>query len=88
MSLNAVNIIEKQAQLFSFRGIIDGIDHVVARLVAFCRRLARAFKILHQLCKFCKVKRAFLVATTRFLGLVVDSCDYSGVQYELSFAAK
>ena len=82
MSLNAVNIIEKQAQLFSFSGIIDGIDHVVVRLVAFCRRLARAFKILHQLCKFCRVKRAFLVTTTSFLCLVVDRCDYFGVQYQ------
>lgn len=82
MSLDAVDIIEEQAQLFPFSRIIDGIDHVVMRLVTFCWRLARAFKILHQLCKFCKVKRAFLVATTRFLGLVVDSCDYLRLQYE------
>jgi hypothetical protein len=80
MSLNAVNIIEKQAQLCSFSGIIDGVDHVVVRLVAFCRRLARGFKILHQLGKFRKVKRAFLFDPTRFLGLIVDSCNYSGVQ--------
>ena len=85
MPLNAVNINEKKAQLFFFSGIIDGIDHVVARLVAFCRRLAHAFKILHQLCKFCRVKRAFLLATTDFFGLIVDGCDYSGIQYEWSF---
>ena len=82
MLLDAVNIIEKQAQFISFGGIIDGIDHVVVGLVTLCRRLARAFKILNQLCKFCRVKRAFLGATTSFLGLVVDGCDYSGIQYE------
>ena len=82
MSLDAVNIIEKQAQFIPFVGIIDGIDHVVVRLVTLCRRLARAFKILHELCKFCKVKRAFLGATTSLLGLVVDSRCYSGIQYE------
>ena len=82
ISLNAVNIIEEQAQLFFLSGAIYGIDHIVVRLVAFCRKLAGAFKILQQLCKFCKIKRAFFLAFRRFPGLVVDSCDYFGFQYE------